>query len=124
MFIYEQSTGKLSHNGVVVGLPVGAGYSGHGPGRNVPAEQMVPNVGPIPVGVYSIGPVFDHPQKGPRVMRLTPVSDTVTFGRSGFMIHGDNAKGDASEGCIILPRAVREAISVVVNAGDKTLKVI
>ena len=32
-------------------------------------------------------------------------------GRSGFLIHGDNARGDASEGCIILPRYYRQMIS-------------
>jgi hypothetical protein len=31
------------------------------------------------------------------------------FGRSGFLIHGDNSKGNssASNGCIILPRWAR-----------------
>lgn len=34
-------------------------------------------------------------------------------GRSGFLIHGDNSKGDhsASEGCIILGPKVREEIA-------------
>jgi len=34
-------------------------------------------------------------------------------GRSGFLIHGDNSKHNfsASEGCIILSRSTRDAIS-------------
>jgi len=48
-------------------------------------------------------------------MRLTPESGTETFGRSGFLIHGDLAgevgKDLASDGCIILARDLREEIS-------------
>jgi hypothetical protein len=45
------------------------------------------------------------------------------FGRSGFLMHGDNIRlpGTASEGCIILPRDLREAIW---NSADHTLEVI
>ncbi len=46
-------------------------------------------------------------------MRLTPAPGTDTFGRSAFLIHGDNAKKDksASEGCIILGPALRQQIA-------------
>jgi hypothetical protein len=54
---------------------------------------------------------------------LTPDPGNDMHGRSGFYIHGDNGKGDrsASEGCIILPRAVRERIH---DSGDTRLHVI
>ncbi len=45
------------------------------------------------------------------------------FGRSGFLIHGDSVShpGEASEGCIILDRNVRETIA---NDDDKYLVVV
>ncbi len=79
------------------------------------------NIGPIPVGDYRIGPLFDDlGGKGPRVMRLTPIGAN-PHGRDGFMIHGDNVTHTASEGCIILPRAVRETIG---SNEDKLLRVV
>ena len=53
---------------------------------------------------------------------LAPEPGTETFGRSGFMIHGDNIKapGTASEGCIIQVRAIREAFW---NSGDREIEV-
>ncbi|HYE46677.1 MAG TPA: hypothetical protein VEA44_12995, partial [Caulobacter sp.] len=54
-----------------------------------------------------------------------PVPDDVheATGRSAFRIHGDSvrAPGTASKGCIILPRAVREAIW---RSGDRDLEVV
>jgi len=43
---------------------------------------------------------------------LIAVNPDSTFGRDGFLIHGDSVRhpGDASEGCIILPRRFRERI--------------
>src|SRR5277367_6929293 len=118
MYTYSQSTGILARNGVTVG----EGYSGHGAGRNNPAMQAVPDVGPIPQGQYSIGPPFDTPPSahGPHVMRLTPVAGNNMFGRDGFLMHGDNPEHDASEGCIIMPPSVRGAVSA---SGDTDLTV-
>lgn len=107
---YSQSTGELVNP---TGSGVGIGYSGRGAGLNSPAHQSVADVGPIPQGEWVIGSFFDDPGgKGPIVAHLVPASGTETFGRSGFMIHGDNAELDhtASEGCIILPRVVREMV--------------
>ena len=116
---FEQSTGKLSLNG----KHVATGYSGRGAGKNNPSLESSPNVGPIPRGVWSIGTAFKHSAKGPICMRLTPERTVLTFGRSGFLIHGDSKKhpGLASEGCIILPRSVRELIS---THPDRTLEVV
>jgi hypothetical protein len=103
---YSQSTGTLTRDNQFVAT----GYSGAAAGRNNPAEQAVPNLGPIPQGLYRIGPPFDAVRQGPCVMRLTPLGHDA-LGRDGFLIHGDNLTHNASTGCIILPRATREAIA-------------
>jgi lipoprotein-anchoring transpeptidase ErfK/SrfK len=107
---YSQSTGELINP---TGSRVGYGYSGHGVGLDNPKQQAVADVGPIPAGTYTIGRFFDDSNgKGPIVAHLVPDVDTDTFGRSGFMIHGDNQAVDhsASHGCVILPRVLREQI--------------
>jgi hypothetical protein len=120
---YDSGTGALARNG---GL-VGTGYSGHGPGVNDPTTESMPNVGPIPRGEWTIGPFFNDPEKGPTVAHLIPDAATATFGRSGFMIHGDtaadveNGTDLASEGCIILARPIREQIAA---SGDNDLQVV
>lgn len=52
---------------------------------------------------HSIGVAFTHPKAGPMTMRLTPMKGTDTFGRDGFLIHGDkmSVNHTASNGCII-----------------------
>jgi hypothetical protein len=113
MHTYNRANGNWSHNGELLGT----GYSGNGPGLNNPAMSDVHDVGPIPAGTWFISHPFVDPGKGPIVMRLTPVDGTETFGRGGFLIHGDNAAMDhtASEGCIILPHDVRQAIALSVD---------
>jgi hypothetical protein len=56
-------------------------------------------------------------------MALIPKEGTDTFGRSGFLIHGDSVAmpGTASHGCIILSRDLREQISA---SGDNQLEVV
>jgi len=106
---YSQSSGKMTLNGKLVGT----GYSGKGEGMNNPAMQDKARVGPLPQGTYTIGPAFKHPEKGPIVMRLRPQRGTQMFGRSGFLIHGDNKamNHSASNGCIILGPDIRKQIS-------------
>ncbi len=116
MFNYAQTTGLLDQDGA----PVGMGYSGHAEGRNNPAMQAIHNVGPIPQGLYAIGPAFDTDTHGPHVMALTPVGHDA-LGRSGFLMHGDNIRHDASQGCIIMLRTVRDLVS---NSVDKQLTVV
>lgn len=113
---YHQTNGELWLDGALIG----DGYSGHGVGRNNPVKQEIPNVGPIPIGHYVIGPAYTHPIKGPLVMRLTSLSNT--FGRSGFLIHGDSAAhtGEASDGCIILPHQTRLQVA---TSDDNELEV-
>lgn len=112
---YSQTTGQLVHNGRVVAT----GYSGTGHGRNNPDLEDARNVGPVPRGQYTIGPVHDTRTHGPRVMALTPVGHDAR-GRDGFLIHGDNSRHDASTGCVILPRDVRDQIS---SSGDNEIEV-
>ena len=119
-WLYIQSTGELFDPN---GVKVATGYAGHGIGKNNPAMQGIRNVGPIPCGEYRIGELIDkHPTAGPLAIRLEPLDESVMFGRSGFLAHGDSivAPGTASNGCIIAPRTARLLV-----AGDKggTLRV-
>lgn len=113
---YSQTSGRLSHNGQVVGY----GYSGSSSGRNNASLQCVRDVGPIPRGSYRIGRPRNSISTGPHVMDLDPFGHNAC-GRSGFQIHGDNSTNNASTGCIILSRPIREQIS---TSGDDTLSVV
>ncbi len=106
---YCQKTGELQQDG----QPVATGYSGAGDGKNNPAMENVHNVGPIPQGHWTIvGPPVNTEQHGPYVLSLKPAAETLTFGRDGFLLHGDSKEspGCASQGCIIMPRAAREQV--------------
>lgn len=133
MFVFKQSTGQISdYSGAVIGT----GYSGSGKGINNPDMQSVPDVGPIPCGLWVMevivngaGEWTDYKQKKSPVIRLTPKQETETFGRSGFLIHGREAgeiigvaeTEKSSLGCIIQDHQAR--VSVARNA-DKLLRVI
>lgn len=109
MWTYSQSTGELSRDG----KRIGAGYSGSRAGKNNSSLEASRDVGPIPRGEYYIGDPQDTATHGPHVMPLMPALEAQTFGRSGFLIHGDSKEhpGKASEGCIILSHDLRVAIS-------------
>jgi hypothetical protein len=106
-WVYSQNTGILSHGGE----PIGKGYSGRGQGLNNSKMEMVHSVGPLPRGTWEIGMFFDDKHLGPCVAALRPTDQDI-YGRGGFFIHGDNklVNFTASDGCIILPRKLREAI--------------
>ena len=120
---WDQSAGELSHNG----QSVAKGYSGKGAGKNNPAMETVRATGPIPAGRWKIvGPPYDSKSVGPYALKVFAddgkLDDThARTGRGAFRIHGDNKTGTASEGCIILPRAIRERIW---NSGDRDLEVV
>lgn len=117
---YSQKSGELEQDG----KKVATGYSGAGAGKNNPELQNLHNVGPIPQGDWTVtGPPVDTKTHGPYVLKLTPATETETFGRSGFLMHGDSKEhpGTASEGCIIIPRPVREDVW---KSGDRDLKVV
>jgi hypothetical protein len=120
MWIYAQKTGALWRDG----QHVATGYAGCDEGKNDPGMQAVADVGPIPQGRWTIvGPPINTRYHGPYVLHLQPVPGTETFGRSGFLMHGDSVEspGCASKGCVILPRAAREEVW---NSEDKDFEVV
>jgi lipoprotein-anchoring transpeptidase ErfK/SrfK len=130
MLTYRQKTGELLRDGKLLargyaGYDDGDGVPEPGEGKNDPAAQERRGIGPLPVGRYRIGVPHTHATAGGYVMRLTPLYGTQTFGRAGFLIHGDfvdpKKRGSASHGCIILSRANRE---LVWASGERTLEVV
>lgn len=117
-WIYVQRTGELFDSD---GELVATGYSGYTSlGKNNPSAQKVQGIGPIPVGEWQIArEYFNSIDHGPLVLRLSPVAGTETYGRGGFLIHGDSvrAPGTASRGCIVLARSAREHVYFENHAG-------
>lgn len=120
MLTYVQSTGELLDQ---EGDLIGTGYSGKGDAKNTPAAEDLHNLGPIPEGTYTMGSPVDTMTHGPFVLPLTPAETNIMYGRSAFLLHGDSIvdPGNASEGCIIMARTVRERAS---QEPDHLLKVI
>lgn len=122
MWVWDQSAGELRRNGEVIAK----GYSGKGRGRNNPALESVRATGPIPRGKWKIVEKYDSASVGPYALKVFAVDgkldDThARTGRGAFRIHGDNRTGTASEGCIILPRNIRQMIW---ESGDRDLEVV
>jgi hypothetical protein len=125
MWIYEQSTGDLYNDRTDPPSKLATGYSGYGPGLNNPALQHVPQIGPIPEGIYTVLEPRNTTSHGPYVLGLEPDPANEMFGRGGFLIHGDEianaGKHLASHGCIILSRLARAQIW---SYGDHSLRVV
>jgi len=117
MWVYVQSTGDLFHNTQFIET----GYSGAVPdGKNNPDKECVINVGPIPRGYYSIGKAVSKPT----VVTLPLDADDPHYcspPRDGFLIHGGNASGTASSGCIIMSLPTRKLVDA---SEDKRLRVV
>lgn len=99
-------------------------YAGKGDGKNNPILQNVHYVGPLPRGDYKIiGPPFDDPHMGPKILGLSPMPLTQMFGRTGFFMHSDSLShpGAASEGCIVTSLQLRE---IIWDSGDHVLEVV
>jgi|ERR1017187_5528529 hypothetical protein len=97
---------------------VSKAYSGGNCGKNPegvnnPDDEGLKNIGPLPEGMYTFGAPVEHSQLGPFAIPLIPDSSNDMYGRGDFYCHGDLAGRyeAASEGCVILPRTVREAIA-------------
>ena len=119
VWTYSQATGELKQDGKLVGT----GYSGRnvpdGPqGRDNPELEGLPNVGPIPRGLYNIKNPIPVAHNAPPVFPLTPNGHDAR-GRSGFQIHGNNVRNDASRGCIIMDFPVRAAIRKTIKKDSK-----
>lgn len=119
MWVYNQSTGSITKDGKLIGY----GYAGHGFGKNNPAAQNVRMVGPVPVGLYRIGPAYLHPRLGPTTMDLVPDPRNEMYGRDLFRIHGDSSDhpGWASDGCIVTFLPIRKQFAASM---DRDLEVI
>jgi hypothetical protein len=119
-WLYEQKTGQMFNPS---GALSGIGYSGAPEGKNNPLMQAAHDIGPIPVGWYTMqGPVDSHVH-GRYAIPLEPDQLNEMFGRTGFMCHGDSVTnpGSASEGCIIQPYSTRVAMW---ESGDHRLQVL
>ena len=107
---YEQMTGNLT---TPSGELIAKGYSGYPPAKNNPTAEDLHDFGPIPRGMWQIVELIEESTNhGPFVLRLESYAETQTFGRSGFLVHGDSSShpGLASHGCIILSRDVRQTL--------------
>jgi len=124
MWVYEQSTGRLyAPDGTHAATGYAGGNEGQNPeGVNDHASQNIKNIGPLPVGFYTFGEVVQQSQLGPFAIPLVPDASNTMFGRGDFYMHGDTTpSGNASEGCIIMPRSVRDECY---GSGDKQLAVV
>jgi hypothetical protein len=118
--IYKVETGEFTTD---LGGLIGKGYAGKGEHKNKVSSENIKNFGPLPRGKYTIGAPYNSPNTGQFTLPLTPFPDNKMFGRSDFKIHGDDISnpGNASQGCIILPRSSREEIN---KCTDKILTVV
>lgn len=120
MIVFDRKAGTLSLNGVVKAHGI---WSGHGDAANDPSREREKGIGPLPAGIYAIGPMRDGGHLGPEVMDLTMIEGDA-FGRDLFRIHGDfvgDVDFSASDGCVIAQRLVREWIDA---QPDRRLQVI
>ncbi|WP_051203100.1 tlde1 domain-containing protein [Desulfovibrio aminophilus] len=130
--IWSQSKGTLTDQD---GNVLGNGYSGKGTpgekdaGRNNPGREGEENVGPIPRGNWRVVEITDEnyrPDLARPIFKLEPDTETEarvnSMGRKprSFLVHGDNAESDASEGCIILNYPTR---SMLKKYKDKVIHV-
>jgi len=111
LLTYKQSTGEVrDEQGAFVAL----GWAGNTAGKNEPTMEHVRCIGPLPAGLYQVGPwEAQHPGLGPWVARLTQIEGE-TFGRDAFYFHGPSMDpahyGQESKGCIVLPRVGRDRV--------------
>lgn len=124
MWTWKQRQGELLDPN---GVHAASGYSGGNCGKNKeginnPDMQNVHSVGPLPQGTYTFGSPVAQSHLGPFAIPLNPAPTNEMFGRSSFYVHGDTTpSGNASEGCIILPRAIRNELA---GSPDNQIQVI
>ena len=98
-WVYEVMTKSLYLNGKFQFKAMYAGARGY---KDDVAFECVKFKGPLPRGKYHIRRMqATHPKAGKHVIRLTPHPGNSMCDRDGFLIHGDNGKGTASNGCIV-----------------------
>lgn len=130
MWIFRIKAGELQHDGAFFataysGWDDGDGVPEQGEGKNDPTKVTERGIGPLPPGRYRIRGAEKHPTAGNWVMRLDPLEGTNTFGRSGFLIHGDSRSnpGAGSHGCIVTALQARKVIAAFVAEGDNLIDV-
>ena len=120
-WLYVQKSGHLFRVSKGARAYIATGYSGNNSqgyaAENNPDMQGVPNCGPIPRGMYTIGaPVpYRSPRTGkplPYTLPLAKDPANEVRNRDGFLIHMGNfapgaAHGASSEGCICMPDPIR-----------------
>lgn len=109
---FEISTGNFfDPSGKFLSKGYAGGNCGKNPeGRNNPDMCNVHDIGPLPEGLYTMGEPVEHSHLGPFAIPLTPDAANEMFGRGDFYVHGDTTpSGNASKGCIVQPRATRNA---------------
>ncbi len=129
MWTYAINTGFLYSQS---GEMVGAGHAGHDviengviavQGKNNPAMTQMKDIGPLPVGLYTIMPPKNYGTVGQYAMALVPDPTNEMFGRSGFFMHGDSRENQGldSDGCIVQQFPVRQ---LVAKSNDTRLEVV
>jgi hypothetical protein len=122
---FENGTGRLlDPDGTFVEQGYAGGAKGtHKEGINNPALQFVRDIGPLPVGVYTMGDPVEHSQLGILAIPLTPDPSNDMRGRGGFYCHGDKigSPGCASDGCIIVGHSTRVMLS---ESSDRRIQVV
>lgn len=126
--IYIQFSGLGYSSDATRDKPLFRGYSGAGSHKNNPDSQCITDLGPIPVGWYTMA-LLDQHLGMPNVINLTPDPENDMCGRSRFLIHGDSVTdpGTASKGCIIVndpnlrARLVKEFGRLQVISRDRSL---
>jgi hypothetical protein len=125
MLKYSQSTGIMTRDE----LQLARGWAGQHAGKNNPDMQKVRGVGPLPRGLYTIGPWEEtHGHLGPMVAALHPDPENDMLAddgheRTAFFIHGPSQGanyGQESMGCIVMLRADRSSVK---NSGETRLQV-
>ncbi|MGV3345236.1 tlde1 domain-containing protein [Enterobacteriaceae bacterium LUAb1] len=108
-WVYDVSKKSFTLNGE---YQFSAMYAGAEDYKDSPEFECEVNKGPLPRGKYRIGrPIAKHPTAGRFVLRLTPYPGNNMCGRDGFLIHGDNGRGTASNGCIVASFESRKKIA-------------
>jgi hypothetical protein len=130
MWTFKITTGEMTDP---EGNLAGKGYAGGDCGKRKdaidnPADEGIPDVGPIPEGTYRFGDlVVKGSRLGPycfplHLVRLSPNAPAGSERRGGFWCHADTAiPGNASEGCIVMPYETRVRMYVSI---DHTLEVV
>jgi hypothetical protein len=110
-WLFDQNSGRLYNPS---GLHHATGYAGGNEGKNPEgvnnhAAEAMKSIGPLPCGLYVMQEPVPQSKLGPYAIPLLPATSNKMFGRGDFYCHGDTPamNHSASEGCIIMPNAIR-----------------